>query len=59
MEFLYEGIINLLEKYGEMLNPYLRLKLVVCLVLVRSKNLISPIKYLFIKNLILFFIKDP
>ncbi len=45
MDFLYEGIIDLLEKYGEMLNPFLRLKLVVCLILIRSKNLISPLKY--------------
>jgi len=47
LEFFHLYLIDLLEKYAELLNPWILLKLVICLILLRSKNLISPIKYIF------------
>lgn len=44
LEFFHVYLIDLLEKYAEIMNPFLRHKMVICLILLRSKNLLPPIK---------------
>ena len=47
LEFFHLYLIDLLEKYASLLNPLILLKSVFCMIILRNKNLISPLKYFF------------
>ncbi len=44
LEFLPEYLSQLLDSYFKMMNPYLRRKLVASYMIMRSKNMILPLK---------------
>ena len=44
LEFFPIYLIDLLDNYAEQLNPKIRMKVVTCLIGVRSKNIIKPIQ---------------
>jgi protein SDA1 len=44
LEFFPNYLIDLLDNYADQLNPKIRIKMVIALIGVRSKNIIKPIQ---------------